>query len=242
MLKMINRTGYLLGPKTLIGTAIFALLVWRLWNPISYILVNIIAYPGELIWKAASAFSEGNNIDLASNLVVLISRMNLAERELRSLRENLGYKANESRHLAYVLSSLSSSPYDTFMIDQGKDAGVLFGQKVVTSEGVLLGEVKEVYQHIAKVQMYSASGNEFEVQVDGIGRAMTRGRGSQNYYLELPKGFPVSASSTLFAPGQEGLVVAIVERIEGNSGTAFQKIYARQPANIHSLDRVYVTQ
>ncbi|HEY4493483.1 MAG TPA: rod shape-determining protein MreC [Candidatus Paceibacterota bacterium] len=142
--------------------------------------------------------------------------------------------------LALILSSISSSPYDTFLVDRGGNHGIAFGSKVITESGVLLGEVIEVYPEISKVELYSAFGKELEVVLDGKERVMVSGQGSQNFFLKLPEGVAVAASSTLFSTGEGAYVLASVEYIKDEPGDAFQKIYARSPVNIHHETRVYV--
>ena len=210
-------------------------------QPLRYGLTTLGYYIAEPIWAMRNFVLNDNTQSKSDDVKVLILRLNELEKINVALVSALNRKSNDRVHLAVVLSSLRSSPYDTFIIDQGSEDGIAFEQVVISESGVLLGEVIEVYSKISKVQLYSAFNKELEVVLSGGEHAIARGEGSQNFFLRLPRGLEISTSSTLFLPGMEAYVLANVEYVKDEPGDAFQKVYARSPVNINSLNRVYVS-
>lgn len=219
--------------------AVILLIVFVFRGPLSYAGVYVGSKIAVPIWEIEKLFSSSSK-DIDLNMRALSIRIDKLEQENARLTRELGRTTNSKRHLALVLSSIRSSPFDTFIIDQGSADGVAQGSSVESEEGVLLGEVMEVYPHISKVELYSAFGKEFEVELDQTTRVIASGQGSQNFFLKLPQGLSVYASSTLSLPGRPDMILAVVEHIETTPGEAFQKVYARSLANINSLQRVYV--
>src|ERR1700741_3967571 len=84
---------------------------------------------GDTLW-GGSAFADSQSAQLL--------RIWVLEEDKRKLLAELGHVENRSRDRASVLSSLASSPYDTFIIDQGESAGVLQKSQVVSASGIAL--------------------------------------------------------------------------------------------------------
>lgn len=180
-----------------------------------------------------------NNYD--SNIQeVLLERVRILEEENAVLKNFLGYQTDTSRHYATVISSILSSPYDTLIIDQGEAQGLALGDKAYTPEGIVLGEIVELYEHLSKIELYSAYGTTIEVKINNDTRVLARGIGSQNYSLNLPSGLNVGLGDYLWEPGSGANIVAIVEKIDLRSNDAFQTIYARIPINLNTLSDVYI--
>ena len=245
------------------GALVFLGLVITLFRgPLGYGLTTAFTYLAKPLWAARDFAGEKAKLGLEylskskaelieenlklnreiESLIVTRKRLALVEAENDNLKASLGHSQSGEKHLANILSSLLSSPYDTFVIDQGSLDGVQFGQKIVSEAGVLLGEVIEVYPRISKVELFSAFDKELEVVLESGDRVVIRGEGSQNFFIRLPRGVAVFEGAALSYPGNHAYVIATIEHVENEPGDAFQKIYARNPVNIHGIKVVYVIE
>ncbi len=146
----------------------------------------------------------------------------------------------DSDSVAHILSSLAVSPYGTVLIDRGSTLGTKVGDVVTTREGVLLGEVVEVFPESAKFSLHSVFGQSMEVTLEDSTHFFLVGTGNQNFEARLPSGLPLEVGQHIYSPGADHYILARVERVESLSGAAFQKMLARSPVNIHALSFVYV--
>lgn len=224
--------------RVLVGAVLIGLFA-LLHPPLFYILHRTVLTFGKPLWSLnASLWGTSTEAEKESVLAV---RVSMLEDDKMRLQTDLGYVARSKPHLANVLSSIESSPYDTFIIDQGESAGVVVGAEIASAEGVALGRVVESYPEVAKVELYSAYGRELEVLLPDGTHVQAFGAGSQNFLIKLPRGLPIKNGDGVRIPGADGLILGIVEHAEDNPGDAFQKIYLRSPLNITSVLRVYVS-
>ncbi|MEK7535445.1 MAG: rod shape-determining protein MreC [Patescibacteria group bacterium] len=217
------------------------IIVW-LREPIAYGTTSLFSRIAVPIWRVTNSITHNVEVTRSQSERSMLKRISVLENENYVLRILLEHSAGKNRHLAYVLSSIRSSPYDTIIIDQGSDQGIEPGRVVISDQGVALGKIIEVYPKISKIELFSAYGKDLELILDGEERVIASGQGSQNFYLRLPRGINVTASSTLMLPGAENLLIANVENIKNDSGDAFQKVLARLPVNIHAINKVYVLE
>lgn len=208
--------------------------------PILYMFRQLVFTIGQPLWHI-NASIWGIQAE-AENQSVLFMRVQALESENAKLQSERGYVKNPGEHLANIISSITSSPYDTFIIDQGSDAGVEVGDTVTSSEGVALGQVVESYAQVSKVELYGAYGYDMEVKLSDSTHVLAHGTGSQNFLIKLPRGVLVKDYDVVMIPGSRVLILGVVEYIEENPGDAFQKIYVRSPLNILNISRVYVSK
>lgn len=241
-LRSINSRGFrgVLGPVILI--ILFLLLVF--WPPVVYLSRSAAYWLGQFLWLAANpAVKQSPEPALAQQVASLkleLAQFSKIEQENEALQKELGHVQNAQPHLAFVLSALRSSPYETIIIDQGGAEGLGPGQQVVSEGGVALGEVVESYEHVAKVELYSAYGRETEALLPDGTRVLAAGAGSQNFVLRLPQGLKLETGWLLSLPSARHPVLAQIAEIKNNPGDAFQSVYARSPVNVYTLERVYV--
>lgn len=220
--------------------AILLLLLGILFrDPLGYWFTKILSPVASGVWNLRNNFDSAESSQTANN-EIFQERIELLSKENEKLKEFMGHNYSSSTKLVNILSSLYSSPYDTFIIDEGSDDGLNVGDRVVTKDGIALGEVIEVYPSISKVSLYSAAGRELEVFLDDSTRVRVIGEGNQNFFAELPQGLTLVSSSTFTLPGDGNYIFASIMKIKNNPGDAFQKVYARSPVNIHTLKFVYV--
>src|SRR3989344_7842889 len=116
----------------------------------------------ELFGRAAAPlmhFRYGN----AQNDVADPSRLAVAEADRDALyQENLDLKARLGRPgtapvriLGAVLLRPPATPYDTLVIDAGKEEGAVVGDYVSAGGSGLVGTISEVYAHAARVRLFS---------------------------------------------------------------------------------------
>ena len=154
---------------------------------------------------------------------------------------NIGKNANESV-LVSVLSGPNIPPYDSLIIDAGKNSGLSVGDRVVYGRNVLIGEVSQLHDRSAKVKLYSGSGVLTDVILP-IGKGehvIARGFGSGNYYLELPSSVQVGDGTILTTPGSDSYMLGKVGYIQIDRATASQKILVNSLFNIRHVEFVRV--
>ena len=220
-----------LGLITPLATALLIAL-FLLRAQVSFALHTAAFSLGRLIWPITNQTDELNKLSTA--------RHEALTKENEELKVALGYFVGQAPHLAYVLSSLRSSPYETIIIDQGSAACIEYGHKVMSEESVALCEVVEVYDDISKIRLYSTYGNELEVVLPDGTHVLAEGAGSQNFVLKLPRGLVIEPGSLLTLPSSNNLIFAEVKEVKESQGDVFQIVYARSPVNVYSLSRVYV--
>jgi cell shape-determining protein MreC len=208
-------------------------------DPLGYWLTRALSPVASGIWEVRNDIRGGDQ-DLLGISGAIDKRIELLTEENQALKESLGHTFSSSTKLVNILSSLYSSPYDTFIIDEGSDEGLSVGDHIVSTDGIALGEIIEVYPKISKILLYSAPGNQMEVFLDNLTRVKIQGEGNQNFFAELPRGIDITASSTFALVGDGNFILARILNVKNNQGDAFQKIFARSPINIHTLKFVYV--
>src|SRR3989344_2234913 len=214
------------------------LIFWALRQPLSNATLIFLNSLNVFTWtqdqtEKKCLMEKNESLDLA------LARVGILEKENNSLREILD-RLPANQKVAIVSSSLMSSPYGTFLIDLGANNGIALGQEVISVDSILLGKIIEVYQSIAKVELYSSYGNEIEAVLEDGTHVKLIGAGSQNYILILPKDIIVQTGSRLIAPGLEKYLIGNADDIDKNPNDPFQRILIRNPVNILTLNKVYV--
>lgn len=161
--------------------------------------------------------------------------------ENRDLKERFNRDSTLTTTLATILSRPPNTPYDTFIIDIGENAGLVRGQLVVAATAVVIGTVREVYPTTALVALYSSPGEQVEVEIGAnalAARAM--GRGSGNFIVRLPRGTAVSVGDAVTFPHLSPLVFALVEQVYESPTDSFITILFKNPVNLSQLRWVEV--
>ncbi len=168
-----------------------------------------------------------------------LARFEALEDENAALREMANLAANESGITASLLSSLWSSPYGTFTIGIGADAGVHEGDVVLTPGGFVLGVVTNVAARTSLVEALFAGGKEIELTTSDI--AFTaEGQGGGNARARVPRDAAVEARAVVLVPGLASRPAGIVGAVESASSSAFTSVYIHLPVNVNVLRYVYV--
>ncbi len=152
------------------------------------------------------------------------------------LKEHLGrYEKEPERIFAVVLAKPDMTPYDTLIIDVGKDDDISVGDLIVV-ENVVLGEVAETYQTSSKVRLYSSHGERVTVFIgDNAIGAEAQGLGGGNFEIELPRNVDVFVGDSIYIPEFHPQILGIVEHISSDPNDTFERILFRSPVNLFSL-------
>lgn len=188
---------------------------------------------------------------LVSQNAALRSRVAALE-DLVASREVLRAENEELRQLtrlaerstkgiaARIISSVSASPYGTFLINAGREEGVVQGSLVQTAGGFVIGRVADVAANSSLVSAIFAPSASIEAVVAGAQTTLV-GEGGGNAQAQVPRTLNVRAGDIAYAPSLAGRPVGMVGRVASSSASAAQSLYLRIPTNLSAVRIVYVT-
>lgn len=160
--------------------------------------------------------------------------------------ENLELKARLGRPgsapvrvLAAVLLRPPGVPYDTMVIDVGRIEGVQTGDLVSAGGNALVGEISEVYEHAARVALFSSPGEERQAFLRSTISIKIEGQGGGSMVAMVPSGTAVSVGESAVLPGIAGGLAARVSAVDKSEG-AYSAVYFELPVNIFTLRFVEV--
>ena len=251
--------------KRNILVGIFALMVLAsvsyFWGGTIYYGISAAAhYVSEPLWKAGNRVSNtaSSYVGFLDSKETLKERNDELEQEIQELRlkllskdfllqENKELKAMLGRvsgrdvMLAAVLSKPNNSPYDTLIIDIGKDKGIEKGDKVLVGGEIVVGTVGEVYARSSKVELYSSPGLTRDVVLGGSGiPATAKGKGVGNFEIILPRDVSVVLGDVVTIPDIDLTVLGSVLYIGKDPNSPFQTILVKSPVNFSELKWVEV--
>ena len=242
--------------KIFITAIVFMLaLVIMLTTPIQQIFLSV-ATP---IWKLENIILNSNFFQYFKFKQTLIDERLAMEQKLflagdllatnatlqaenETLKDLLGRKEIKAKTvLAAVLVKPPQTPYDMLMIDVGNDYGVKVGDKVLASANVFIGEVSEVFEHSAKVTLYSTPGRKLAVAL-GVSAISVEavGMGAGNFSIFIPREVEVKESDVIVIPSITTNVFGIVEKINYKDNDSFQTVLFKSPVNISELSFVEI--
>lgn len=189
---------------------------------------------------------EAENARLEGLLVeqnaLLLSYKGLVD-ENKTLHAMLSRDDSRGSIAAAIISRPALSPFDTMLVDAGKNVGVAQGDVVTAGEVVALGEVAAVYDSRSLVRLYSSPGQGVGVLIGTSTErieATARGLGGGTFEVELPKGVVVSAGDPVVLPGLTERLFGIVGDVRSEASDAFVRVLFRSPVNINTLRLVQI--
>lgn len=184
------------------------------------------------------------NIMLKDKLVILELKSydyDSLQKENDSLKSLLGRSGNAEKIIVTVVSKPPRSPYDTFIIDAGKNDQIKLGAKVYISEKIVIGMVKEVQSNTSIVELFSTQSINTDLINERTGNTFTVvGQGGGNYKLEVPKDADVLWGDNFLYPDSTAGIVGTVYFIDTNSQSAFKTVYIRVPVNVFSYRNLLI--
>lgn len=185
------------------------------------------------------------NIYLKEEITTL--RVQFLSKELL-LQENIELKELLGRHntervsiLGTVLAKPNRTPYDTLIIDVGRDSGVEKGNVVVVYGDVVIGEIDEVSRKNSRVKLFSSPGEEIDIIIgkENI-ESIAYGIGGGNFLIRLPHGIDVEEGDVISFPAINVALIGIIETIDIQPSSSFQNILFKSPVNMYELKWVEV--
>jgi cell shape-determining protein MreC len=165
------------------------------------------------------------------------------ENENETLKAALNRSDTGTSTLAVLLTKPPFSPYDTCIVDIGRDHDVTLGNNVFVQGDVLVGKVTEVYTHTSQVTFFSSPGQKFDAIVGKNNvEGAAQGEGGGNFVMTLPKNAGIEKGDAVILPSLSTDVYGIVNDIENSPNDSFMQIYFRNPVNISELRFVEVEE
>lgn len=210
----------------------FALPFWRLEASLSE---RVSRFLGSLASKSAletrvrilSQELEEARAALSDRAVLLAEN-----RELKALRKEAG-ETGGTRALAAILASPPRAPYDTLILDAGREKGVRAGDGVLVG-GMELGSITEVFARTSRATLFSSAGVRTPVLIHHHGKATPAeavGAGGGAFRVILPAGVSVSEGDAVSRPGRSALF-AVVLRTERGVTDSFQLVHFKNPVPV----------
>lgn len=175
------------------------------------------------------------------NLILKSKLLNFSSVQNENIRLNEILNKNKSRNivLGYVISWPPSSPYDTLVIDVGKNDKIEKKDKVFF-ESVAIGEIYEVFEDTSLVFLFSTNGTKIEALLNGKTPVIAEGVGGGNFQIKLPKDIEVREKDVINLTNADKNILGIVEYIKTKPSDAFQEVFLRSPFNILDIKDVQV--
>ena len=191
-------------------------------------------------WKTDSSQYDA----LQQRLVALQSaeaRIGQLAQENTELKALLGRSSAKDGVLASVIRKPPQSLYDTILIDVGKESGVSVGDTVYALGDVVIGKVSAVYARYAKVTLFSAPGQKYDVVIGQKNIPATAvGRGGDSFEIVLPRDSGVVVGDSVSAPLTSPSILATVGALVAQPAQAFVAVLANSPVSTAELRWVEV--
>lgn len=254
VLKSRNKSGTGFLKKLFISLCIFIIISLILLFSPSFFAGTLITASAPL-WKASNIIKT----DTATNVGFFGSKMALVEENLAlkavledmrlkeiaydalkeeydSFKNSFGSLKPEGYILAGVLVRPPQAPYDNLIVDSGSENGVRVGDLVFANNTIILGEVVEVYENKAKVELYSTSGKKNSGFISRTETSVDiEGRGGGDFEVAVPRDVVINESDVFVTSGISGYVIASVKFIDSKPTEAFQRVLSQSPANISQI-------
>lgn len=198
---------------------------------------------GYIVRTKASVYRENENL-LRENSELKTSMLDyqILKDENISLKELFGRaRDNKDLILGNILTKPNYSPYDTIIIDIGKNSLISVGNQVYSNVVTPIGEVSAVYENTSLVTLYSNPGQVTEVMIDGTNTNVELiGRGGGNFDMTIPTDLPFTNGSFVYLPSLGPEIVAVIEDVISTPNDPVKKVLLSSPVNVQSLKWVFV--
>ncbi len=163
--------------------------------------------------------------------------------ENKRLRELIYQQAEHTPgHTATVLAGPIGNLYESLLIDKGARDGVQEHALVLVGEHIALGYVEQVAEKSARVALFSAPEQMFEVLVGRASttRVLAQGLGGGGFSVQLPRNVPIEVGDPVLLPTEYPYLLAHVESLTGELSDPFVTAWFKSPVSFHEVRTVTV--
>lgn len=162
------------------------------------------------------------------------------EAENAKLR-NLLQASSSPRILAGVIGRPPRTPYDTIILDRGRNDGIVNGAPLFVDDRIVIGYVHTVYEHTAFATLLSTPGMETTVYIFGPNIFATAyGEGNNTLRISVPQGITITQDDLVITPSVFGGVLGRVSYIQSIPTEPEQHAYVTSDVSLQSLRLVAV--
>ena len=164
--------------------------------------------------------------------------------ENEALRETLSASSgvNSIVATARILKRPPASSYDTLLVNAGSEHGVKIGQTVIAFGTVYLGNIVEVFNDTAVVQLATTQSVERDVRSVRNGVVLeAKGHNGSHVVIETPRDVDVEEGDQ-FKDVLSNKLSLVVYKITFDDREPFKTVYARSPINMRYLEWVQVVR
>lgn len=183
-----------------------------------------------------------------ADLIALSARLADVEEENELLRQAARVARKVPQEL--IPGSLFSVTLDPSghhaMVNKGRRNGVRSGDVVVSGEGILVGQILEVFDSTARASLVKDPTFEITAQVlEGVTTGLVRGNLSQGLLFDLvAQEEEIKEGDMIISTGSDqfpaGLVIGQVENVEVNETKLFKEVRIRPSAESVTTGRILI--
>ncbi len=180
-------------------------------------------------------------------VVEKMKRENFASKALKTENERLlkllGRMEQETTLVpATVINNIAHSPYDTFVLDVGKDNNISNGMLVETPEGITVGVISNVKEKTSTVTLFSAPTMSFNAIINSTTTQHEKvtGYGLGTMRMSVPRDTKVKIGDAIILQSFLTHSVGNVISVEVSPEDAYKTLYIKAPVNIYNLRFVMV--
>ncbi|MCC2630780.1 MAG: Rod shape-determining protein MreC [Candidatus Paceibacter sp.] len=143
--------------------------------------------------------------------------------------------------IAKIISKPGFSPYDTMIIDVGKNENINSGDLVLAGKDSILGVVSEIYNDTSTVTLYSTPEKETVVLIGTSSiQAVAKGKGAGNFEVKLPKNTEVRTGDSVIVASSSSKILGKVQVIKDSPTDSFEWALFKNLSDVAALRFVII--
>ncbi len=207
-------------------------------------IINDSLYNFNYLFRTKAAITNENHklIEEISNIRLTMADYQLLKKEVNGLKEILGRLPGQNNFiLGNILTKPNHSPYDTIVIDIGKDMEIKELDKVYANGNIPVGIISKIYNKTSLVTLYTSPGQKTEGFLDITNASVELiGRGGGNFEMIIPMELFAEKGTIIYLPGNSPEVLAIIDEIISAPTDPFKKVLLSSPVNVQNLKWVQI--
>ena len=160
--------------------------------------------------------------------------------ENKSLRMSLSLRPAATAQAAEVIARPPQIPFDTLMIDRGKDDGLESGNLVLAGDRVLLGKLGKVSQNFSIVILNSFGQTSLSGSLTRTGEALEMRGTYGGMEAEVPIDFDIEIGDIVITEHASSYTTAIVGSVEENKSSGRKLALLSLPVPISKVKIVFI--